>query len=210
MISHTDVIRRPDEAARAAAGKDIPPAEAPPAADYRLSASPAHLLRRAQQYASDIFAQAGLADGVTLRQTVVLAAVAEEEGRSQSELVRATGVDRSTLADMIARMEKRDLVSRNTALEDGRAKSVFLTAAGRARLEAALPAMQAADAALIATLPRNKQRAFRETLTWLADAADRMDVDDVDTAKRAKKAAKAEEKARKKKKKKKKKKDKEK
>ena len=52
----------------------------------------------------DIFLKAGLTDGVTLRQTVLLAAIAEKEGASQSDLVRATGVDRSTLAEMMARI----------------------------------------------------------------------------------------------------------
>ena len=74
---------------------------------FRLSASPSHLLRRADQFAAEIFMKAGLTDGVTLRQTVLLAAIAEPEGASQSDLVRATGIDRSTLAEMMLRMEKQ-------------------------------------------------------------------------------------------------------
>ena len=135
MSSQTDAARRSDDAVA-------------PTIDFRLSESPAHLLRRAQQYASEIFAKAGLSEGVTLRQTVLLAAIAELEGRSQSELVRATGVDRSTLADMIARMEKKGLVSRSAAAEDGRAKSVSLTLPGRLKLAEALPAMQSVDCLL--------------------------------------------------------------
>ena len=159
--------------------------------DFRLSRSPSHLLRRAQQFASEIFLQAGLLDGVTLRQSVVLAAIAEGTVRSQSDLVRATGVDRSTLADMIARMEKKGLIARSTALEDGRAKSVQLTASGRARLEEALPAMRQVDEALLEALPRNRRNAFRETLSVLAGAADALEITEAEQARRAKKAAKA-------------------
>ena len=159
--------------------------------DFQLSRSPSHLLRRAQQFASEIFLQAGLLDGVTLRQSVVLAAIAEGALRSQSDLVRATGVDRSTLADMIARMEKKGLIARSTALGDGRAKTVQLTAAGRARLEEALPAMRQVDAALLEALPRNRRNAFRETLSVLAGAADALEITEAEQARRAKKAAKA-------------------
>jgi DNA-binding MarR family transcriptional regulator len=161
-----------------------------PAEEFRLSQSPSHLLRRAQQFASEIFLQAGLSEGVTLRQSVVLAAVAEGAVRSQSDLVKATGVDRSTLADMIARMEKKGLIVRSTAADDGRAKSVQLTAAGRARLDEALPAMRQVDAALLDMLPRNRRNAFRDTLGVLAEAADAIEVSEAEQARRARKAAK--------------------
>jgi MarR family transcriptional regulator, temperature-dependent positive regulator of motility len=178
MSGLSDAGRHPDD-------------EGPHLDDFRLSRSPSHLLRRAQQFASEIFLQAGLSDGVTLRQSVVLAAIAEGAVGSQSDLVRATGVDRSTLADMIARMEKRGLIARSTAAEDGRAKSVQLTAAGRARLEEALPAMRQVDAALLEALPRNRRNAFRDTLGVLAGAADALEITEAEQARRAKKASKA-------------------
>ncbi|MBI1361232.1 MAG: MarR family transcriptional regulator [Alphaproteobacteria bacterium] len=162
-----------------------------PSDEFRLSQSPSHLLRRAQQFAAEIYLQAGLSDGVTLRQGVVLAAIAEGVVRSQSELVRATGVDRSTLADMVARMEKKGLIVRTTAADDGRAKSVSLTPAGRARLDEALPAMRQVDDALIGALPRNRRNAFRDTLGVLAGRADEMEVSEAEQARRLKKASKA-------------------
>lgn len=139
--------------------------------EFRLSASPSHLLRRAEQYAAEIFLKAGT-DGVTLRQTVLLAAIAEAEGASQSDLVVATGVDRSTLAEMMARMEKKGLIARAASAEDGRAKSVKLTRDGRARLDEALPAMRTVDTALLNALARNKRSGFCAALAALADAAD--------------------------------------
>jgi DNA-binding MarR family transcriptional regulator len=166
---------------------------------FRLSASPAHLLRRAQQYAAGIFQQAGLSD-VTLRQSVALAAIAEAEGRSQAELVKATGIDRSTLADMIARMEKKGLVTRVRAAEDGRAKAVSLTWAGRVKLDEALPAMLAVDGALSETLPKSRRAAFGEALAALAEAADDSEFFEVEDGRKAKSK---DEKAKRKKKKKK-------
>ncbi len=144
---------------------------------FKLSESPAHLLRRSQQYATEIFTDLGMADNVTLRQSVVLAAIAEKEGLSQSELVIATGIDRSTLADMIARMESRGLVKRKAADGDARAKSVSLTTLGKDALEDAMPAMQRVDKALLYSLPKNKRKAFLTILTLLAAAADKDDFD---------------------------------
>jgi DNA-binding MarR family transcriptional regulator len=158
--------------------------------EFRLSESPSHLLRRAEQFAAEIFLRAGLSDGVTLRQTVLLAAIAEAEGASQSGLVRATGVDRSTLAEMMARMEKKGLIARQGATGDKRAKSVKLTAEGRRRLEDALPAMRQVDEALLRALPGNKRASFKSTLSSLAEAADRIHDEEVEEAKQAKKAAK--------------------
>jgi DNA-binding MarR family transcriptional regulator len=159
--------------------------------EFRLSESPSHLLRRAEQFAAEIFLRAGLSDGVTLRQTVLLAAIAEEEGASQSDLVRATGVDRSTLAEMMARMEKKGLIARHGAAGDKRAKSVKLTAEGRARLDAALPAIRRVDEALLRALPANKRSSFKSTLSALADAAERVHDQEVEETRQARKAAKA-------------------
>lgn len=175
-MTATDATRRSDETAAYAD-------------DFRLSESTAHLLRRAQQYAAGIFHQAGLS-GVTLRQSVVLAAIAEAEGRSQSELVKTTGVDRSTLADMIARMERKGLVTRMKAQGDARAKAVSLTSIGREKLEEALPAMRDADEALADALPRNRRAAFHEMLGVLALAANESEFFEADEKTSRKKTSK--------------------
>ncbi len=135
---------------------------------YVLSKSPCHLLHRAQQLAADRF---GAAD-ITLRQFAVLAAVSGRSGQTQTDLVNATGIDRSTLADMILRMEERGLLSRGRSAEDGRAKSVALTAGGRSALATAAPRARQADEAIMAALPRGKRAPFLETLRALAEAAD--------------------------------------
>jgi DNA-binding MarR family transcriptional regulator len=162
MTTLAEAAKRPE----GVSSRDIPGR-----GEFRLSASPSHLLRRAEQYAAEIFLAAGT-DGVTLRQTVLLAAIAEAEGASQSDLVTGTGIDRSTLAEMMARMEKKGLIARAASAEDGRAKSVKLTRDGRARLEESLPAMRAVDAALLNTLARTKRAGFCAALAALALAAD--------------------------------------
>lgn len=174
--------------ARRPVGK--PAAKAAPREVFRLSQSPSHLLRRAEQFAADLFARSDLNDGVTLRQTVLMASIAEAEGASQSDLVRTTGVDRSTLAEMMARMEKRGLIARAAAADDGRAKSVRLTAEGRRSLNDALPAIRAVDRALMMALPAGQRGAFQAILSGLAESADRQAAALADAPPPSKKAAK--------------------
>ncbi|MEL6474680.1 MAG: MarR family winged helix-turn-helix transcriptional regulator [Pseudomonadota bacterium] len=140
---------------------------------FTLNASPSHLLHRAQQFAALQSASALQAAGITLRQFSVLAAVSENEGGSQSNLVDETGIDRSTLADMVARMETAGHIRRAQSKEDGRAKAVFLTAKGKRALAAAAPAVQDADEQLLSTLPRNRRSSFLSILAALTNASDR-------------------------------------
>ena len=80
-----------------------------------------HLLHRASQVAKNCRTRRlGDAD-VTPRQLAVLAAIGAHEGASLVNIVEATGVDRSKVADMVRRLLKRGLVSRKRTKEDARA-----------------------------------------------------------------------------------------
>ena len=114
-----------------------------------LERSPSHLLHRALQRALDIYAEEFGAGAITQRQYAVLAAAAEREGATQADLVRITGIDRSTLADMAQRMIVKGLLERERSAVDARANAVRLTQAGQAALELAQPKMAAADARLL-------------------------------------------------------------
>jgi DNA-binding MarR family transcriptional regulator len=146
--------------------------DGPESEPFRLEHSPSHLLHRAEQLAADRFTQLVGGDNVTLRQFAVLAAIAEAPGLSQSDLVRATGVDRSTMADMMTRMERRGWVTRAASTHDARAHSVRLADAGVTILASATNHARAADAAILDALPRTKRRAFLNTLTKLARICD--------------------------------------
>jgi DNA-binding MarR family transcriptional regulator len=90
----------------------------------KLERSPIHLLHRAGQCAGDIF-QSEMSDGnLTPRQYAVLYTVSQNEGLSQTNLVERTGIDRSTLADIIRRMLKKGLLQRRRTKEDARAYAV--------------------------------------------------------------------------------------
>ena len=73
----------------------------------QLERSATHLIHRAGQCATDIFPSEARASGLTPRQFAVLMIVAEEEGLTQTDLVERTGIDRSTLADIVGAAARR-------------------------------------------------------------------------------------------------------
>ena len=153
-----------------------------------LERSPSHLLHRALQLALDIYAEETGPDAITQRQYAVLAAVAAHEGLTQTDLVHATGIDRSTLADLVARMIGKGLIGRERSTADARANTVRLTAPGRIALDATKPRVAAADARILKLLPVRKRDAFLEVLAEMGRAAEAMAAnDDAETAPKAKK-----------------------
>jgi DNA-binding MarR family transcriptional regulator len=137
-----------------------------------LGASATHLLHRALQLALDFHAEAAGPATITQRQFTVLAAAGAADGRTQNDLVRATGIDRSTLADLVARMLAKGLLERERSATDARANTVRLSPAGRAALAAGVTPAAAADARLLGLLSPKKRETFLKTLAALAAAAD--------------------------------------
>ena len=146
-------------------------------ADFSLQQSPGHLLRRAQQYADDLYKNHVGKDGPTARQFTVLHTVSEEEGLSQTDLVRRTGIDRSTLADMIARLTKKGYLARQRTKDDARANAVKLTAAGRKVLGGASSKVMKAEEEALSMLPKTQQASFMKNLKAYADALDKIEAE---------------------------------
>lgn len=159
-----------------------------------LDKSPSHLLHRALQRALDLYAQTAGPEAVSQRQYAVLAAVAADEGLTQSQLVKATGIDRSTLAELVARMIGKGLLDRERSAADARAKAVRLTDKGREAMEAAAPKAAEADAALLKLLPSGKRSPFLSALARISTPK----AEKPEKAPKAKKLEKAEKKSRKK------------
>ncbi len=153
-----------------------------------LERSPSHLLHRALQRSIDIYAEEFGAGAITQRQYAVLAAAAEREGATQADLVRVTGIDRSTLADMAQRLIAKGLLKRERSASDARANAVRLTEAGLAALEMAQPKMAAADARLLKLVGGGGRR--QALLDLLHDLVRRADVAKAEKPPKPAKAAK--------------------
>ncbi|MDB5482682.1 MAG: marR family transcriptional regulator [Caulobacteraceae bacterium] len=137
-----------------------------------LNGSVTHLLHRTLQLALDYHADAAGSASLTQRQFTVLAAAASADGMTQNDLVRATGIDRSTLADLVARMLAKGLLLRERSANDARANTVRLSDAGREALGAGAGAAADADERLLGLLSPKKRETFLKTLAGLAAAAD--------------------------------------
>jgi len=155
-----------------------------------LDKSPSHLLHRALQRALDIYAETAGPTAVTQRQFAVLAAVSAREGLTQADLVRATGIDRSTLAELVARMLGKGLLARERSNEDGRANTVTLTDKGRIALAEAEPRAHAADQAILRLVPSGKRGGFLASLRALAAERPKAGEEKAEKGKKAKKAKK--------------------
>jgi DNA-binding MarR family transcriptional regulator len=140
----------------------------------RLERSPLHLLHRAGQCAAEVF-QTELESGdVTPRQFAVLVTVSQNEGLSQTHLVERTGIDRSTLADIVRRMLKKGLLQRRRTREDARAYAVKLTEEGWRVLKSVDPLARKVDDRIMASLPAGQREKLLQDLNTIVLALSRM------------------------------------
>jgi DNA-binding MarR family transcriptional regulator len=119
-----------------------------------------HLIHRLSQHADDSFARSVDPIGITPRQLSVLSTVAELESPSQVKLVEKTGIDRSTMADIVRRLVKRGWLSRRRTRIDARAYAISVTTEGQRLLDHVLPIAAASDAALVVDLTTEEQERF--------------------------------------------------
>lgn len=143
-------------------------------ATLRLDRSPTHLLHRANQCAGDVFAAEMSQSDLTPRQYAVLVTVAANEGLSQTGLVERTGIDRSTLADIVRRMLKKGLLQRRRTREDARAYAVKLTEEGSRAMKAAESCARRADDRILAALPARQREQMLDELVTLVDQLSRV------------------------------------
>jgi MarR family transcriptional regulator, temperature-dependent positive regulator of motility len=137
---------------------------------FRLQESPVHLLRLALQRASELFAEQIDAGELTLRQFMVLLAADQRPGCTQTDLVAMTGIDRSTMGEMLDRMVRRGFLMRRRSSHDARANLIDLMEPGKQTLAAAMPAVRAAQQKLLDALSPDLQQPFLDMLRRVAGA----------------------------------------
>jgi DNA-binding MarR family transcriptional regulator len=92
--------------------------------------------------------------------SAVLTTVAQHEGLSQTDICERTGIDRSTLADIVRRLKKKGLLERRRTKEDARAYAVKLTDEGRHVIRAVEPLARKVDEQVLAALPTKDRAVF--------------------------------------------------
>ncbi len=119
---------------------------------FTVTDSTLHLLHRAGQRAEELFAKSLNNQMLTVRQFIVLSIVDGEENLSQNLICEKTGIDRSTMADIVKRLVTRGLLSRRRSRKDARMYAIRLTEPGRKELERATPIAVSVDADLLSGL----------------------------------------------------------
>jgi MarR family transcriptional regulator, temperature-dependent positive regulator of motility len=138
-----------------------------------LTRSPIHLLHRASQAVEDAFASEVEIESLTPRQLAVLKTIAQHEGLSQTGIVDHTGIDRSTLADIVRRLQKKGLLQRRRTKEDARAYAVKLTEEGRRVLRTVEPLAKRVDRRALDALPANRREEFMRALASIVSTLER-------------------------------------
>src|SRR5262245_53200620 len=124
-----------------------------------------HLLHRAGQCADELFAVNVGDTDLTPRQFAVMKAITSSEDPSQTTLVELTGIDRSTMADIVRRLIAKGLVQRRRTRRDARMYAVRLTEKGLAALRVAEPAARSTDERILSSLPPTQREAFLKSLS---------------------------------------------
>src|SRR5688572_28603277 len=136
-----------------------------------LGQSPRHLVHRAVQVVTEIYqAEMGSYD-LTARQYAVLFALAHSDGMSQSKLVDATGIDRSTMADIVRRMLKKGIIQRKRDKDDARAYEVKITEEGVRLFKTVTPIVHRIEERLLSSLNGRRVDEFLANLGMIVTGA---------------------------------------
>lgn len=116
------------------------------------------MLWRASQAAERALDRALLGLPLTARQYVVLALLAAGGSESHVELVRLSGMDRTTLADVTLRLQRRGLLERRPGVRDTRRVGLRLTAVGVEVLGQAQVIVDKVEALIFVGLPASARQ----------------------------------------------------
>jgi DNA-binding MarR family transcriptional regulator len=132
---------------------------------YALDRQVGHLLRRANQRHTALFAKRFAAFDLTPLQFAVLMKLREAGPLSQNLLGRLTAMDPNTVQGVILRLLRRRLITRTGSIEDKRRKVLALTLDGHDLAERLIVEGQAITEETLAPLTAAQRRQF---LTLLA------------------------------------------
>jgi MarR family transcriptional regulator, lower aerobic nicotinate degradation pathway regulator len=130
---------------------------------------PGYLFRRMQQIAVAIFVEECRAYDLTPVQFAALVAIHTHPGIDATRLSAVIAFDRSTLGNVIERLEAKDYLERKPAREDKRVKLLYLTKAGAALLRDSMPSVDRAQARMLQPLNPADRKTLTALLTQLVD-----------------------------------------
>ena len=136
-----------------------------------LSTHPGHLARRLQQ-AHSLLWGAMVSEETTSPQFAVLNALQEKPDIDQRTLSEHVHLDRSTIADLVARLVRRDLVARVRDPLDGRRNVLKLTAEGTRVHKRLVTRTSRMNRVFLAPLSEDEQEQLLRLIGRVAEAAE--------------------------------------
>jgi len=130
---------------------------------------PGYLFRRMQQIAVAIFVEECKAYDLTPVQYAALVAIHTHPGIDATRLSAVIAFDRSTLGNVIERLEAKRYVERRPAREDKRVKLLHLTRSGATLLRSIMPSVDRAQARMLQPLKSADRKVLMALLSQLVD-----------------------------------------
>jgi MarR family transcriptional regulator, lower aerobic nicotinate degradation pathway regulator len=132
-------------------------------------ARPGYLFRRMQQIAVALFVEECAEFDLTPVQYASLVAIGAHPGIDATRLSAVIAFDRSTLGNVIERLEAKALIERKAATQDKRVKLLHLTRPGAALLREIVPAVDRAQARMLQPLRPADRKTLMALLAQLVD-----------------------------------------
>lgn len=134
-----------------------------------IHAMPGHLIRRLHQISAAIFAEECAALSLTPVQYAALMAIRENAGIDATRLSAIIAFDRSTIGDVLDRLEGKGWILRGLSPADRRVKLLRLSPTGLKLLERVDEAVQRVQDRILQPLAPEERRRFLDLLTQLVD-----------------------------------------
>ena len=130
---------------------------------------PGHLIRRVSQISSALFAEECGAFDITSVQFAAMMAIQANPDIDATRLSSLVAFDRSTLGNVLERLETKGWVRRDPSPEDRRVKLLSITPAGEQLLDAIEPAVLATQKRILKPLAPNDRKTFLRLLAEMVE-----------------------------------------
>jgi len=136
---------------------------------HDLYSMPGHLIRRAQQISSALFAEECGEFDLASVQYAALVAIRENPDVDATRLSALIAFDRSTIGDVLERLEGKGWIERHPSPTDRRVKLLRLSPTGEDLLRRVEPAVRRVQERLLAPLAPSDQAMIVRLLAQLAE-----------------------------------------
>ena len=135
-----------------------------------FSQLPGHLIRRVHQLSTAYFADE--CGDLTAVQYAALVAIGSHPGIDATRLSQVIYFDRSTIGDVLDRIESKGWIVRESTADDRRIKLLTMSPAGQDVLRQVAPAIRRVQERLLAPLTSSEAKTMIRLLVKMADADD--------------------------------------